>query len=176
MTEPRLSISELLKQLRELNVAPDKIAGCIERPDYEELLKKTLEGEFPGKSKAKKPPSETKQAEPKCPKPGAAGTEGPFGMSWQNIIIFGLFLAYYGGSYITTLLGGSSSDDSSGIYSDDGYLSGKVFELRTHGDFKQAMALHKDSTGLPVVVDFYSVREALDKHRQLPVVGRVDWV
>jgi len=39
---------------------------------------------------------------------------------------------------------------------DDSYLEGHVITANTHSQFMSALAQHRDDTGLPVVVDFYS--------------------
>ena len=54
--------------------------------------------------------------------------------------------------------GGSAGSGSSAQYDldDNAYLNGEVREVATHSQFEQAMVQHKDDTGLPVVVDFFS--------------------
>ena len=37
-TTPRMPLSELKRALKELNVPAERLATCIERPDYEALL------------------------------------------------------------------------------------------------------------------------------------------
>ena len=53
-------------------------------------------------------------------------------------------------------LGGEHVQDVAFDLADDAYARGKVSEVRTHAEFKAALAFHKDATGLPVVVDYFS--------------------
>ena len=48
------------------------------------------------------------------------------------------------------------NDEVSFNVADDAYAHGKVAEVSTLAEFNSALALHKDGTGLPIVVDFFS--------------------
>ena len=53
-------------------------------------------------------------------------------------------------------MGGGGAFDESVQVSDAAFLAGNVSEVRTHTEFKDMLGYHRDKTGLPVVVDFYS--------------------
>ena len=80
----------------------------------------------------------------------------------SNYALFGLLalfaLQYLGiiGSGGSMGGGGGGEDEVSFNLADDSYAKGKVAEVGTLQEFKSALALHKDGTGLPVVVDFFS--------------------
>jgi thiol-disulfide isomerase/thioredoxin len=77
------------------------------------------------------------------------------GVSWQTAIMMMI-----GAVYLSRSFSGSShaeADLSDAVpIADLGFLEGKIREVRTYDEFKGILAHHKDDTGLPVIVDFYS--------------------
>merc|ERR1711871_1446225 len=76
--------------------------------------------------------------------------------SWQNALM-ALFFAMY--VYKNYFQEGADTDFGEVEYNGQGstsFLEGQVVEVGTHEHFKQILQKHKDDTGLPVVVDFFS--------------------
>lgn len=145
MEDPtKLSTAELKRALTAQGVDPARLAQCIERPDYEQLYRDHA---------SLQPKQRVEEQRPRVDEPAVANTTetGVAGMSWQTIAMFAFGLYYLlgnGGG------GGGSSEPHSPA--DTAYIHGHVAEITNLPALKEVMALHKDGTGLPVVLDFYS--------------------
>ena len=79
-------------------------------------------------------------------------------MSMSTVFFVGIVI-YYAVSGLGLLGGGASADeavDFRGAEELTHVAEGRVAELRTFGSFEAAVETHKDNTGVPLVVDFYS--------------------
>jgi hypothetical protein len=88
-------------------------------------------------------------------KPRPPGQEEGDGVSWQTAIMMMIGAVYLSRSFGSSVHEDADLSDAMPI-ADLGFLEGKIREVRTYDEFKGILAHHKDDTGLPVVVDFYS--------------------
>ena len=164
-----LSLSELRKELTSLNTPKERLAACVERQEFEALLTemraaKPAEAQQPASAAATTTtaaPTSSTTAAPTTTTPAAAGGQpAPLpqakneGWSFTNIFI-GIFIAFQAAQFLGLVGGGGAFDESVPV-SDAAFLAGNVSEVRTHTEFKDMLGYHRDKTGLPVVVDFYS--------------------
>ena len=154
-----LTLSELRRELKSLNPPPDRLAACVERQEFEALLTE-MRAAAPAAAAATAAPTTTTAA-PTTTTPAAAGGQpAPLpqakneGWSFTNIFI-GIFIAFQAAQFLGLVGGGGAFDESVPV-SDAAFLAGNVSEVRTHTEFKDMLGYHRDKTGLPVVVDFYS--------------------
>jgi thioredoxin-disulfide reductase len=83
------------------------------------------------------------------------------GFNWQQGLI-GLFLVYFVATKVFGFGGGLPFGEHYGqghadyVPGDQSYLKGKVIEVATHEQFTQLLSNLKLTSGLPVVLDFYS--------------------
>eukprot|EP00966_Prymnesium_polylepis_P279995 6469093-Prymnesium_polylepis.1 len=157
MNPSSLSTAELKRELVKLNAPQDRLSACIERPDFERLYTEM------SKAKASEPskpaPAPAAAAAPKAANAAApAADEGdsglPFGLSWSTVIMLAMAAYWLFGSGAGG--GGSAEPAMKASEGEKALLSGAVVEARTHGEFESLLALHRDQTGVPVVVDFFS--------------------
>ena len=150
-----LSVAELRQELRRLQVPDAALASCIERPDFERLY---AEAKRAAEAKSV-PQAHVPKAAPQAATavPETEGSGLPFGLTWQNALFLGL-VAYWVISSLGISIGGATSKEPDVLASagESAVLQGLVVELQTHSDYESTLALHRDQTGLPVVVDFYS--------------------
>merc|ERR1711998_658843 len=131
----KLSVSELKKKFQEKNIDCSK---CIEKSDLIALYVRTI-------GKEKHMPDIKNR--PKRPKPTP---------TWQNAVMLFIFIMYVYKNYFEEQgsdFGGDVEYDGKGSVA---YAKGDVVEITTHDQFRAALQQHKDDTGLPVVVDFFS--------------------
>jgi len=113
------------------------------------------------KCEPQKPPPAARTAKPASgPSSGSRKSGGNnlfANVNWQQALMIGLF-AWWAYSQVFGTGGGGSMDSDSAEYdtNEDSYLRGVVIEATTHSQFLSALAQHRDDTGLPVVVDFFS--------------------
>ena len=154
-----LTLSELRRELKSLNPPPERLAACVERQEFEALL--TEMRAAPSAQQPAPAAATTTTAAPTTTTPAAAGGQpAPLpqakneGWSFTNIFI-GIFIAFQAAQFLGLVGGGGAFDESVPV-SDAAFLAGNVSEVRTHTEFKDMLGYHRDKTGLPVVVDFYS--------------------
>ena len=155
-----LTLSELRRELKLLNPPPERLAACVERQEFEALL--TEMRAAPPAQQPAPAAATTTTAAPTTTTPAAAGGQpAPLpqapkneGWSFTNIFI-GIFVAFQAAQFLGLVGGGGAFDESVPV-SDAAFLAGNVSEVRTHTEFKDMLGYHRDKTGLPVVVDFYS--------------------
>ena len=149
-----LSTAELKRELQRM-VPADQLAACIERPDFEKLYEEAKAAAPPAQARPR--PQEAPKPPPSKPRTAEAEDTGlPFGMSWPNVIFFGLLAYLVAGGLGLTGGGGSKEPEVLASAGESAVLMGQVVELKTHPDFESTLNLHRDQTALPVVVDFYS--------------------
>ena len=140
-----LSTAELRRAIASHGVSTARIARCLERPDFEELYREV-----------QATAAATPKADPKVEEPTAqAGASGSGGVaSWQSlaVIAFGLYFLFGSGGGG----GGGGGDEARHGPAETAHITGHVAEIATLPDLKAVMSLHRDGTGLPVVLDFYS--------------------
>jgi thiol-disulfide isomerase/thioredoxin len=76
----------------------------------------------------------------------------PDGIPWPLVLMMILAALYIGSKYGAL----PSDDDDETVDAGNAFMHGKIKEVRTHEEFKNIIARHKDDTNLPIVVDFYS--------------------
>ena len=166
-----LSVSDLKAALKDdLGVSPLVIASCYERRDLESLY---LEAKTARANRPAAPPAASAAAAPprppSAPFPGAqqqqrqqAQGEGFFSnaSTWLLVAFAAYYFAKNAGLVPGMDGGGGGGDEPSwgGGKTSNHYLTGSVAAVDTHGAFKDALEFHKAQTGIPVVVDFHSVR------------------
>jgi thioredoxin reductase (NADPH) len=161
----KLSISELKEKLRAGNV---DTSGCFEKTDLINLYVRTVgrtkfEPEVNNRPRARPPPQQPPRASPNQPRRpmydeyyNSRSSSRLPSFSWQNALMV-VFLAMY--VYKNYFQAGADSEFGEVEYDGKGssaYTDGVVMEVGTHDHFKQILQQHKDDTGLPVVVDFFS--------------------
>lgn len=172
-----MSAAELKAELTRLRV---RSSHCIEKSELLNLLKAELanpSSAIPNPAAAAPKPAAQRAPAPAPAPPSSAaaggGTyvngryvpppKGPFDdINWQTVGMVVLGLAWLYSAFNGGLGGGGGM---SGLGDDEGefnegdtssYIAGKVVEVTTHQQFLGALAHHRDHTGLPVVVDFFS--------------------
>jgi len=172
-----LSLGELKRAIRALDVPPERLAQCIERPDYEQLY---IEASANVSQQKKKAAEEARDAAERAARTAGGGGGGASGggggggrrggggggggsgdggglPSLQTCLLVAIAAWYAYSAFGFGGGGGLDDDEGDGLaLSDDGYLRGRVREVRSHDAFKGLLAQHRDETGLPVLVDFYS--------------------
>lgn len=167
----KLSVSELKKKFQEKNIDCSK---CIEKSDLIALYVRTIgkEKHMPDiKNRPKRPkPTPTTRSPVRSTytnnnnnnsssrRTYTSGTEGSSlpKPTWQNAVMLFIFIMYVYKNYFEEQgsdFGGDVEYDGKGSVA---YAKGDVVEITTHDQFRAALQQHKDDTGLPVVVDFFS--------------------
>eukprot|EP00949_MAST-11_sp_MAST-11-sp1_P004265 g4265.t1 len=83
-------------------------------------------------------------------------------MSWQNVLLIAVFAVYVYRSVTAGSPDGGYDDDADAFDADgsgsggEAYIKGRVVEVGTLSEFKSILQYHKDATGIPVIVDFFS--------------------
>ena len=154
-----LSTVELKRELKSM-VSAEALAACIERPDFEKLHAESKAAALQAQPPKQEPPAQAAAKERAPAQATGAQTEDtglPFGLSWQNLIFFGL-LVYWVSNGLGLTGGGGTTKEPEVLAGagESAVLQGQVVELKTHGDFEATLKLHCEQTALPVVVDFYS--------------------
>ena len=156
-----MSVVDLKAQLKRENV---DISECVEKSDLVNLYVRTVgkskfEPEVRNRPKTDRPPVRSPPTAPRRPQYGEytqSRSSSLPAFSWQNAFIALFFAMYVYKNYF-----GEGADMEFGEVEYDGkgstaFLEGQVMEVGTHAHFKQILQQHKDDTGLPVVVDFFS--------------------
>ena len=177
-----LSVGELKRALKALGAPPARLAACIERPDFEALhtelsaQAKTTNGTADREAYADSVEQEAlrkaaaaagRAAGAKAAANGGGGGGGGGGNgggglelpSLQTCLLVAV-VAYYAYGMLGGGGGGGDLDEDEGdglaFGADESFMRGSVREVKTHDALKGLLAQHRDNTGLPVVVDFYS--------------------
>ncbi|KAL1506943.1 hypothetical protein AB1Y20_007807 [Prymnesium parvum] len=132
-----LSTAALKRALQEMHAPPERLAACIERHEFE-ALHRELSHAAPTFPHAAKPPQSP---------PAAAAWRS----QWPVALVLAV-LAY-------SMLQRESPDRPAPLRAADGELAalqGSIVELSSLEEFEATLALHRDATALPLVVDFYS--------------------
>jgi len=151
-----MSTAELKRELRELGATSARLAQCIERPDFEALLREMVASGATKQAHRHAEPTITEE-ERSAAKVGNGNGNGngnggePWGWQMWALIALGcyFFFGQRGG-------GGVSGGDGPHVAASEAFMTGHVAEVSDLPALKAALALHRDGTGLPVVVDFYS--------------------
>lgn len=176
-----LPIATLKERLTALRVRYDT---CLEKKDFVALLRrynrpagsKTLPSQPASSASSSSAPSSSSSASPAAP-PSQARARVPSrpaasppprnnngeGFNWQQAML-GLLVVYFVATKVFGFGGGRPWGDEYGqggqahdyVPGDHSYLKGKVLEVATHEQFNQLMGHLKVSSGLPLIVDFYS--------------------
>ena len=171
------SLGELKRAIKALDVPPERLAQCIERPDYEQLYIEASANVSQQKKKAAEEARDAAERAARTASGGGAGASGGGGggggrggggggggsgdggglPSLQTCLLVAIAAWYAYSAFGFGGGGGFDDDEGDGLaLSDDDYLRGRVREVRSHDAFKGLLAQHRDETGLPVLVDFYS--------------------
>ena len=153
-----LSTAGLKRALAARGVDPARLAQCIERPDYEQLYREIGAGAPPASAAAQPAMASEVPVYKFKDEPSLNTSAGTGGVSWQwHVLILALGLYYVLG---TGGGGGGGGNDPSynsvDAATDTAYISGHVAEVTGLPALRELMTLHRDGTGLPVVIDFYS--------------------
>ncbi len=177
----QFSAAELKNELKRMGVATNRVEGCFEKRDLIALYNEAKDAEQSKRRREREemerqrlerqrqyqqqqPRSDTKSSRPSQARAAysQAGGIGLGNVSWQTIVMGGLILLFL----YNHLVGPGRGRDGAGQHDDDeidfsvdsdrSYVQGKVAEVSTLAEFQSALKLHKDHTGLPVVVDFFS--------------------
>lgn len=146
-----LSTAELKRELRELGATSARLAQCIERPDFEVLLREMVASGATKQAHRFAEPTITEEEPPPAAAKGKGNGGEPWGWQMWALIALGgyFFFGQRGG-------GGVSGGDGPHAAVSEAFMTGHVAEVSDLPALKAALALHRDGTGLPVVVDFYS--------------------
>eukprot|EP00965_Chrysotila_dentata_P249490 6208918-Pleurochrysis_carterae.AAC.2 len=170
----RLSVQELRHRLRELQVDPSELSGCIEREDFEALYERATvrrngvsgagishtegtkynaQNGGPSKKSNGNPRASTSQSNAASNTRGGRESSGEeFTTTTLWILLAGVALCAFG------LMGGDAEVDvtPSSPATFTAFLEGGVAQVHTLEEYNEILRYHKEDTGLPVVVDFYS--------------------
>ena len=156
-----ISVEQLKLALSRWRVPPQQINSCFEKSDLVKLYKQHQELAAARQAQRDRQAAQTASSSTSS----AASPSIPSlpNIGWSNYALVGLLLLfalqYLGilGSGGGGMGGGPGSEDEVSFnLADDSYAQGKVAELATLAEFNSALALHKDGTGLPIVIDFFS--------------------
>ena len=145
-----LSTAELKRALQALNCPAERLAECLERPDYEKLYTNMVNERVTTSSTSTSAAPRPAPAPTPAPAPAPAPARDDVG-DWKTWLLFAIGVYFF-------LNGRSNSSGGEGprVPVDEAFLSGHVAEVTSMDGFRAALALQRDGTGLPVVVDFYS--------------------
>ena len=157
-----ISVEELKRALNRWRVPPQQIEACFEKADLVKLYKQNKElAEARQAQRAKAANATSTSSSTSTSSVPSLPTMPNIGFS--NLAFGGLLLLFtlqylgiIGDAGMGGMGGGGGDDEVSFNLADDSYALGKVAEVATLSEFNGALQLHKDGTGLPIVVDFFS--------------------
>ena len=160
-----ISVEELKRALNRWRVPPQQIEACFEKSDLVRLYKQHAEIAAARNAQRERERARTAAGATSNTSSSSSYSSGGPGMpniGWQNYAL-GSLLLLFALQYMGIIgdgqpSGGNHAEDevSFNLADKDSYSLGKVAEVATLQEFNSALALHKDGTGLPVVVDFFS--------------------
>ena len=163
-----LSSAEIKLALQRWRTPQSEVDACIERNDLVALYRRQRELSEARRAQQERARQQQKQQQQNYYQNSAgggraAGGAGGFSeLSWSTWALIGLGLVFllqrfgFIGDGMGPGMGGEYVKDVAFDLADDAYVKGRVSEVSTHSEFMSALAFHKDATGLPVVVDFFS--------------------
>eukprot|EP01052_Picozoa_sp_SAG31_P052934 SAG31_NODE_13317_length_877_cov_1.519280_1_plen_221_part_01 len=167
-----MTVSELKQAFTKARIRSDH---CVEKADLIELYKQEFSSGRP-RPAVPQPTAATTPAPAPAPAPARAPAPAPTGGGtyvngryqpppkgmFDNINTNHVLIGVVAIAWLYTSMGSGGSGGGMDIDGDDYdvddmfYAQGKVMEVVTHSDFQGVIAHHRDNTGLPVVVDFFS--------------------
>jgi thioredoxin 1 len=153
MSSDQLSTSELKQLLTSLRIRHDH---CLDRNELLDLYNaKASPGALAAEaSKARKRHDANKSGEATTSHNQSNSRSKDNSINWQTVIL-SLICAYFLYNKFLSPVGDIDSGQKFSA-SDTSYLQGNVIDIETQDDFLEALKLHKEDSGLPVVVDFFS--------------------
>ena len=162
-----LSVDELKRALTRFRAPQQQIDACFEKSDLVRLYKQHNElAQARQRQREKQAAASPASSSSSSSSYRSSSYTSPPGsimpsIGWQNYALGGLILLFalqYLGIIGDGMPGGGGGGgaDVSFNLADDSYAQGKVAEVNTLDEFNSALALHKDNTNLPIVVDFFS--------------------
>ena len=164
-----MSAAEIKLALQRWRTPKHKVDACLEKKDLVALFRAEAQLAEVRRARAAQQQQQQQSSSSYATRPSggssssSSSSPNPLGqVGWQTWLIGGLVLVMvlqrFGiiGDGMGDALGGGASDEVQFDLADTSYAKGKVAEVQTFSQFKSALTLHKDGTGLPVVVDFFS--------------------